>query len=156
MDHFIFNREVKKYISKYKPILDIPKNSLCPELFSFTDFNPPVMHESARMQILRDMEEIAPYVMVRDFYATGLAFVPSDQPSKTADIHVNIEFNNNKNDTIAYSKAVYIAKKLGGRLLNGTRHKVFYRLFSKPVDTRVLAAKYDILNNKWVKIPSSK
>jgi hypothetical protein len=156
MQPLIFNQEVQKYISKHKPILDIPKNSLCPELFSFTDFNPPAMLESARMQILRDVEQIAPYVIVRDFYATGMAFVPSDEPSKTADIHINIEFSDNKNDTISYSKAVYVAKKLSGHLIPGTRHKVIYRLFSKPVDTRVLLAKYDVLNNKWIKIPSSK
>lgn len=156
MPSLLFNTEVDKYLAKYNNILDIPKNSLCPLLFSFTESNPPALHESIRMQILRDIEQIAPYVIIRDFYATGLAFVPSERPDTTVPIYINIEFSNNKNDTISYSKAVYVAKKLSGHMLDRTTHKVIYRLFSKPVDTRVLLAKYDVMNNKWVKFSNSK
>ena len=156
MSSLLFDKGVEKYISKYRNILDIPKNSLCPALFAFTDFNPPAMHASVRMQILRNIEEIAPYIIVRDFYATGKAFIPSENPDPNADIFVNIEFSDNKGDQINNSRALFLAKKLSGHLLDRTQHKVYYRLFSKPVDPHVLQAKYDVLNDKWMKIPSSR
>lgn len=155
MTRLLFNKGVEKYISKYRPLLDIPKNSLCTQLFAFPESTPPIMHESVRMQILRDVEQIAPYVIVRDFYATGLAFIPNATPDKTSNIIVNIEFSDNRNDVVSNSRAFNVAKKLSGRYIDRTQHRVFYKLYSKPVDLRVVTSKYDVLNNRWIKLPSS-
>lgn len=165
-----FDTMVSNYIRKNTDVLNIPKNSLCTDLFSFREGTPPALIESVRLHILNDIERIAPYIRVLKYYITGDCLVPKELPDNKCDVNVIIEFAGYKEDNISYQRAYDMCKKLSSssstvnksthnkhqtnkRYLDRTRHEIFYHLYDKAISPVQLKGIYDILNNKWVKVP---
>lgn len=148
-----FDDMVDQYIKKNSDVLDIPKNSLCQYLFSFQEGTPPVLLESVRLQLLNGVERIAPYIKVNKYFLTGECLKPSSTPNHNCDVTIIIEFSNYNDDVTSQFRAYNIAKKLNGKFIDRTQHKVFYHLYDKPVNIRNVSGAYDILGNKWIKVP---
>jgi len=148
-----FDDIVDTYISKNSDVLNIPKNSLCPYLFSFQEGTPPVLLESVRLQLLNDTERIAPYIKVQKYFLTGECLQPTTDPSKTCDLSVVLSFTSYEKDTTTQYKAYEMCKKLSGKYVDRTQHKVYYYMYDTPISINNLEGAFDILNNKWVKVP---
>lgn len=148
-----FDDIVDTYINKNSDVLNIPKNSLCPYLFSFQEGTPPVLLESVRLQLLNGMERIGPYIKVLKYLLTGECLHPSSDPSKTSDVSVVISFAAYTNDSTTQYKAYQMSKKLSGQYVDRTQHKVYYYLYDTPLNISNLDSAFDILNNKWLKVP---
>lgn len=148
-----FDDIVDKYIQKNSDVLDIPKNSLCPNLFSFQEGTPPVLLESVRLQLLNGIERIAPYVKVRKYYLTGEVLQSTSQPNKHSDVIVMMEYSNYNDDPTSQHRAFEQTKKLNGQFIDRTLHKVYYRLYNSMISLSDINGAYDILANKWIKVP---
>jgi hypothetical protein len=167
-----FDDMVSKYIAKNGNVLDIPKNppSLCTDLFSFQEGTPPVLKESIRLHILSDIERIAPYIKILNFYITGKCLQPISNPDKQCNVNVVIEFANYNDDETSHRRAYIMAQKLSSsntrthpskrdkhesnkRYLGDTQHEIFYHLYNKTLSQSNLAGIYDVFKNKWIKVP---
>jgi len=113
-----FDDIVDKYIQKNSDVLDIPKNSLCPNLFSFQEGTPPVLLESVRLQLLNGVERIAPYIKVRNYFLTGECIVPTSTVDNSCDVVVLIEFANYNDDITSQHRAYEQTKKLNGQFID--------------------------------------
>lgn len=148
-----FDDIVDKYIQKNSDVLNIPKNSLCTQLFTFREGTPPVLLESVRLQLLNGVERIAPYIKVRKFYLTGESLVPSSTVSAYSDVIIILEYADFNGDYTSQHRAFEQTKKLNGQYIDRTQHKVFYRMYEKHISINDLNGAYDIMNNKWIKVP---
>jgi len=148
-----FDDIVDRYIQKNSDVLDIPKNSLCPSLFSFQEGTPPVLLESVRLQLLNGVERIAPYIQVQKYFLTGECLIPSSNIDPHSDVIILIQFANYNDDITSQHRSFEQTKKLNGQFINRTQHKVYYRLYSSPISINDINGSYDILANKWIKVP---
>jgi len=148
-----FDDIVDKYIQKNSDVLNIPKNSLCSDLFSFQEGTPPVLLESVRLQLLNGVERIAPYIKVRNYFLTGESIVPTSTINNNSDVVVLIEFANYNDDITSQHRAYEQTKKLNGQFIDRTQHKVYYRMYSSIVSRDSINGAYDILGNRWIKVP---
>lgn len=148
-----FDDIVDTYIKKNADVLNIPKNSLCPYLFSFQEGTPPVLLESVRLHILNDIEKIAPYILVQKYLLTGECLQPTMSPDKTSDVNIVISFSNYNDDVTSQHRAYEMSKKFSGKFVDRTQHKVFYYLYDTPISINNLKGAFDILSNKWLKVP---
>ena len=148
-----FDDTVDQYIRKNTDVLNIPKNSLCQYLFSFQEGTPPVLHETVRLQLLNGIERIAPYIKVNRYVLTGEAINPSSHPAHNSDVTICIDFANYNDDVTSQTRAYNMAKKLSGQFIDRTQHKVYYHLYDNHININNLNGAYDILANKWIKVP---
>jgi|LauGreDrversion4_2_1035121.scaffolds.fasta_scaffold290631_2 hypothetical protein len=148
-----FDDIVDRYINRNSDVLNIPKNSLCPDLFSFNEGTPPVLLETVRLHILNDIERIAPYIKINSYYLTGECLIPSSEPSRTCDLTMCIEFASYNDDVTSHMRAFHLLKKLNARYIDRTQHKIYYHMYSEPVSIHDLRSAYDVLRNKWMKVP---
>ena len=149
-----FDDIVDKYIQKNSDVLDIPKNSLCPDLFSFQEGTPPVLLESVRLQLLNGVERIAPYIKVRKYFLTGECIAPTSSPDKHSDVYIFIEYTSYSEDLTSQHRAFEQTKKLNGQYIDRTQHRVYYRLYKDMIGINNVNGAYDILANKWIKVPT--
>lgn len=148
-----FDDTVDQYIRKNTDVLNIPKNSLCQYLFSFQEGTPPVLHESVRLQLLNGIERIAPYIKVNKYFLTGECITPQTLPAHDSDVTMYISFANYNDDVTSQHQAYRMAKKLSGEYIDRTQHKVYYHLYDKQFSLNDVNGAYDILGNKWIKVP---
>ena len=149
-----FNDVVDSYLKKNSDVLDIPKNSLCPYLFSFKEGTPPVLLESVRLQLLSDLERVAPYVKILKYYLTGESLVPRSDVDSKSDVAIAIEFANYNDDVTSQYRAYSMCKKLSDKYIDRTQHKVYYYLYEGSLNLRDMSGAYDFLNNRWIKVPA--
>lgn len=148
-----FDDIVDTYIKKNSDVLDIPKNSLSPGLFSFREGTPPVLLESVRLHLLNDLERVAPYIKVLKYYITGESIVPTANVDPKSSVTVAIEFANYNDDVTSQHRAYSMCKKLSDKYIDRTQHKVYYFLYEGALKLTDMNGAYDFLSNKWIKVP---
>lgn len=149
-----FDDMVNTYIKKNADVLNIPKHSLCTQLFSFEEGTPPVLLESVRLQLLNDIERISPYIKVLRFYLTGETIAPTSIINPKSDVSVAIGFANYNNDITSQHRAYSMTKKLSNKYIDRSQHKVFYYLYEGDLNLNNLNGAFDIVANKWIKVPA--
>lgn len=148
-----FDAMVDTYIRKNSDVLNIPKNSLSVQLFSFQEGTPPVLLESVRLQLLNDIEKIAPYVKVLKYYLTGESIVPTSTINPRSEVSVVVEYANYNDDPTSHQRAYEITKKLNNKFVDRSLHKVYYYLYEGSSNLNDMNGAYDILNNRWIRVP---
>lgn len=149
-----FDDIVDTYIKKNTDVLNIPKNSLCPNLFSFQEGTPPVLLESVRLQILNCIERISPYIKIQRWYLTGECIKPSSTPNDSCEVSVVISFASYSDDNTTEQRAYEMCRKLSGSYVDRTQHKLYFYMYDTPLSISNLDGAYDVLTNKWVKVPN--
>ena len=148
-----FDKIVDTYIKKNTDVLNIPKNSLCQYLFSFQEGTPPVLLESVRLQILNCIERIAPYIKIQNWCLTGECLKPTEDPSDKCEVSVVISFTDYNKDGTNTQRAYEMCRKLSGSYIDRTRHKLYFYMYDVPLNISNLDGVYDVLTNKWIKVP---
>ena len=148
-----FDDIVDTYVRKNSDILVIPKNSLSPGLFSVREGTPAVLLESVRLQLLNDIERIAPYIKVLKYYLTGESIVPTANVDTKSSVTVAIEFANYNDDITSQHRAYSMCKKLSDKYIDRTQHKVYYFLYEGTLRLTDMNGAYDFLGNRWIKVP---
>ena len=145
---------VDGYIKKNMDVLNIPKNSLCADLFSFQEGTPPVLLETVRLQILNCIERIAPYIKIQNWCLTGECLKPTSAPDKKCELSIVISFVPYKGDTTSHHRAYDMCKKLSGSYVDRSLHKLYFYMYETPLNISNLDGAYDVLINKWIKVPN--
>lgn len=140
----------KKYVTLKESIVDIPRDTLDPTVFSFPTNGLPVLQSSIKKQILKDIDSINNVVPVKNFFMIGS--ILTKRYDKESDIDVNVEIDNVDEDIISSNEVLGLAKKLNGKLAAGTTHPINYYITHNEYDLNKTDAAYDILNHKWLKI----
>lgn len=147
-----FDDMVDTYIKKNADVLNIPKHSLCTQLFSFEEGTPPVLLESVRLQLLNDIERIAPYVKILKYYLTGESIVPTSTVNSKSDVTIVVEYANYNDDVTSQHRAYEMTKKLSDKYIDRSLHKVYYYLYEGSSNLNDMNGAYDILGNRWIKV----
>ena len=136
-------------------VVDIPKNSLDPDVFDFFDDRLPVLKTGIKYQIAKDVDAIEEYIRIRKFNIVGS--ILTRQYTKNSDIDVTIEVNEKDSNDMLESKVVKFVHKLNGKLAVGTTHPINYYIYvsDDELDPYKYDAIYDVINDKWIKQPKN-
>lgn len=146
MKHFI---PFRHYYLK-ESVIDIPRDSLDPTVFSFPDGGQPILQSVIKKQIQKDVERINAIFPVRRFYIIGSIVTHRYNISSDIDVNVEIE-DQGKKDDISMEAILRVAKSLNGKLAIGTTHPINYYLIQHEYDLDKTDAAYDVMNEKWLK-----
>ena len=131
-------------------VIDIPRNSLDPAVFQFTDDMHPILQPLIKTQILKDIDAINRVIPIQNFYIIGS--ILSKNYNKNSDIDVNIEVNKNVEQS-DISNAHHIIRRINGQLAAGTTHPINYYIMQGKYDIEKTSAAYDIASERWIKEP---
>ena len=133
-------------------VLDIPRNTLDPQVFHFEDGKQPILNPAIKKQILADITNFEALISIKHVYMVGSILTKTY--SANSDIDVNIGIYREDVDDLMQGKLSLIVKMLNGRMAVGTIHPInYYLLFNEP-DPERFDAIYDIANERWIKEPT--
>lgn len=145
MKHFI---PFRHYYLK-ESVVDIPRNSLDPTVFTFPEGSRPILQSVIKAQIQKDIERINAIFPVRRFYIIGS--IVTHRYNISSDIDVNVEIEDQANQDISMEAILRVVKSLNGKLAIGTTHPINYYLIQHDYDLDKTDAAYDVANEKWLK-----
>lgn len=145
MKHFI---PFRSYYLK-ESVVDIPRNSLDPTVFTFPEGGHPILQSAIKAQIQKDIERINAIFPVRRFYIIGS--IVTHRYNINSDIDVNVEIEDQANQDISMEAILRVVKSLNGKLAIGTTHPINYYLIQHNYDLDKTDAAYDVANEKWLK-----
>ena len=147
-----FERAINRAILITEAVVDIPRDTLDPQVFQFFDGEgTPILRDGIKAQILQDIQALASVVPVVNFYITG-DILTHDWTPKTS-IDVNVETDPEAIDSISVAEVLFNLRRLNGRLAIGTQHPINYYIIPDDVDYDSLDAVYDIANERWARLP---
>lgn len=147
MKHFI---PFRSYYLK-ESVIDIPRNSLDPTVFSFPEGDKPILQSVIRKQIQRDVERINGVYPVKKYYIIGSIVTHRYNISSDIDVNVEIEYQGHKEEEVSMEALLRVVKSLSGKLAVGTTHPINYYLMQEEYDLDKTDAAYDVANDKWLK-----
>jgi predicted nucleotidyltransferase len=132
-------------------LIDIPRNSLDPAVFTFPDGHLPVMNTAIKSQIIADIQKIEDVLIVNKFFVIGSILTPQYNPR--TDIDVNVEVDEQVMRNLSQEHLMSLIKLLNGKLAVGTQHPINYFLVPGEYDLDKTDAAYDVANEVWIKEP---
>lgn len=139
----------KDYIKE--SVIDIPRDTLSPNVFSFPSMGQPKIQSSIKKQIIRDVSKISNIIPVNQFYIIGS--ILTRRYNDDSDIDVNVELESNGAADEVFSNLVSkVVDKMNGKLAAGTTHPINYYLMRSEYDLDNTDAAYDVMNDRWLKI----
>ena len=133
-------------------IVDIPRDTLDPKVFSFPENGQPVLQTAVKKQIMTDLTKIDNIIPVKNFYIIGS--ILTKRWNDDSDIDVNVEIEDRGKEDEQFSEIVMrITKKMNGKLATGTSHPINYYVMREEYDVDKTDGAYDVMNHKWLKIP---
>jgi predicted nucleotidyltransferase len=140
----------KKFITE--SVVDIPRNTLDPTVFSFPESGLPVLQSAIKEQIIRDIQRLSSIFPISDFYIIGS--ILTRRYNENSDIDVNVELDSRGIiDELSTNTILKALKRVNGKLATGTTHPINYYIMREEYDLDKTDAAYDVLSDKWIKIP---
>ena len=140
----------KNYIKE--SVVDIPRNTLDPTVFSFPESGQPVLQSAIKDQIMEDIRRLGSVFPIKDFYIIGS--ILTRRYNEDSDIDVNVELDTHGiTDEMATDSILRILKKVNGKLATGTTHPINYYIMRREYDLNKTDAAYDVLSDRWIKTP---
>lgn len=143
-DTVIFNKLKESVVSLSKFDLD-------PGVFNSKENGSPVLRDSIKVQILKDIDQIRNVAAVVRFYMVGSILTTNYDNS--SDIDVTVEIDSHSIDNISTATLMHTIKNLNGKLASDTLHPINYYIITHELNDDKYDAVYDIINDKWLKIP---
>jgi len=133
-------------------VIDLPRNSLDPDVFMFQDGQQPILNPAIKRQIVENIHEIEGACRLKDFYMVGSILTKTY--THDSDIDITIEVEKGDVDDITEVNLLTVIKRLNGRLAISTTHPInyYFELTDEPIDYRFDAI-YDVINERWRKEP---
>lgn len=132
-------------------VVDLARDSLDNTVFQFPEMGLPILHDSIKVQVLNDVDQIRKVIPVVNFYIIGS--ILTKNYTNNCDIDVTVQVEAELVDDIATAELMHTIKILNGKLAAGTTHPINYYVITHEYDTDKADAVYDVVNNKWIKTP---
>lgn len=133
-------------------IVNISRDTLDPTVFqTFDDGGLPIFREGIKKQIITDINLIDGVVPVVNFFAIG-SILTKNYDERT-DIDINVQVDAEISDSVSTAEVLHVLKNINGKLAVGTTHPVNYFIVTQDYDLDKTEAAYDVVNEKWLKIP---
>jgi hypothetical protein len=145
----IFDKFV--YDSLFESVGTIGRDDLDPAVFHFNSEGIPILRDSIRVQILKNIDEIRHILPVIDFFLVGAILSRDYERSTPLDISVQVD--SQLVDSISVADMLHLLKYLNGHMAADTMHPINYYITTQDFDDVRVDAVYDILNNRWLKSP---
>ena len=146
-----FDRMV--YTKLRESVLTLAKDELDPVIFQPNDEGTPTLRENIRIQILKDIDEIRKVLPVVNFYIIG-SILTKNYDVRT-DIDVSVQIDAQQVDSISTADIMHLLTNLNGRMAGETAHPINYYVVLEDFDDTKVDAAYDIVNDKWLKLPKA-
>ncbi|MDD4110043.1 MAG: hypothetical protein PHS54_00655 [Clostridia bacterium] len=143
-DNIIFN-------NLQESLVNISRDELDSTVFQFKEDGTPILRDSIKIQILKDIDEIRNIMPVVAFYIVG-DILTKNYTEKT-DIDIPVQVDKQLIDSISTADIMHLLKYLNGRLAADTQHAINYYIITYDFDSSKSSAVYDIVNEKWIKPP---
>ncbi len=134
-------------------VVTLSKDDLDPVVFQPNDEGTPTLREPIRVQILNDIDQIRKVMPVVNFYLIG-SILTKNYDLRT-DIDVSVQVDPQEIDSIATADIMHLLKNLNGRFAGETAHPINYYIVLDDFDDSKVDAAYDIVNDKWLKLPKA-
>lgn len=144
-----FDRYIYSFLNE--SVVDIPRNSLDPSVFEFSDSNAPILHPLIKTQIAQDIEEIARVIPVTRYFIVGSILTKNYTSNSDLDVNVEVDPPSNRVPTEIFD----IVKQINGKLAGGTTHPINYYIMEENYDLDKTEAAYDVANEVWIKEPKN-
>ncbi len=143
-DNFVYGRLVES-------VGTIGRDDLDPAVFQPNAEGTPVLRDSVRIQILRDIDEIRYILPVTTFFMIGDILTRNYE--RTTPIDISVQVDTQLVDSISVADMLHLLKRLNGRLAADTMHPINYYITTQDFDDTQVEAVYDIVNMRWLKAP---
>lgn len=143
-DNFVYRRLTES-------VSTIGRDDLDPAVFQPNAEGIPVLRDSVRIQILKDIDEIRYILPVTTFFMVGDILTRNYERSTPIDISVQVDTQ--LVDSISVADMLHLLKRLNGRMAADTMHPINYYITTQDFDDTQVEAVYDIVNTKWLKAP---
>lgn len=130
----------------------IPRESLSPSIFQFfDDGRPPILHDSIKFQIGKDLSSLGEVAPITDAHMVGELLTPYFADNSNIEIYVSVDPE--AIDNLATAGIFWNLKRLQGKYAVGTTHKIYYFMRTQEIDLNQVDAAYDVINERWLKRP---
>lgn len=143
-DNFVYRRLTES-------VSTIGRDDLDPAVFQPNAEGIPVLRDSVRIQILKDIDEIRYILPVTTFFMVGDILTRNYERSTPIDISVQVDTQ--LVDSISVADMLHLLKRLNGRMAADTMHPINYYITTQDFDDTQVEAVYDIVNTRWLKAP---
>lgn len=143
-DNFVYRRLTES-------VSTIGRDDLDPAVFQPNAEGIPVLRDSVRIQILKDIDEIRYILPVTTFFMVGDILTRNYERSTPIDISVQVDTQ--LVDSISVADMLHLLKRLNGRMAADTMHPINYYITTQDFDDTQVEAVYDIINARWLKAP---
>lgn len=143
-DNFVYRRLAES-------VSTIGRDDLDPAVFQPNAEGVPVLRDSVRIQILKDIDEIRYILPVTTFFMIGDILTRNYERSTPIDISVQVDTQ--LVDSISVADMLHLLKRLNGRMAADTMHPINYYITTQDFDDTQVEAVYDIVNMRWLKAP---
>ena len=118
----------------------------------------PVLNDLVRDHILVDIEslnctDIQNTRRVMDYVMVGDCLKPFFTIKENAPIDIVVYYNFDESSDMLHARLDKTLKNINGRLIPGTRRKVFYHIRNEPIHLENYTQVYHPFTNKWIKGP---
>lgn len=132
-------------------VIDLPRNSLDPDIFEFPEVGMPIMHPHIKKQIRIGVEAINELVRVNNYYVIGSILTPRWKPN--TDIDVNVEIDPDDITEVNVETLFIGLQRINGKLATGTMHPINFYIVKGEYNLDKTSAAYDTELEKWLKKP---
>ncbi len=143
-DNFVYRRLTES-------VSTIGRDDLDPAVFQPNAEGIPILRDSVRIQILKDIDEIRYILPVTTFFMVGDILTRNYERSTPIDISVQVDTQ--LVDSISVADMLHLLKRLNGRMAADTMHPINYYITTQDFDDTQVEAVYDIINTRWLKAP---
>lgn len=143
-DNFVYRRLTES-------VSTIGRDDLDPAVFQPNAEGIPILRDSVRIQILKDIDEIRYILPVTTFFMVGDMLTRNYERSTPIDISVQVDTQ--LVDSISVADMLHLLKRLNGRMAADTMHPINYYITTQDFDDTQVEAVYDIINTRWLKAP---
>jgi predicted nucleotidyltransferase len=134
-------------------VVTLSKDELDPSVFTFKVDGLPILRDSIKIQILKDVDEIRSVLPVVNFFLIGS--ILTKNYTDTCDMDITVQVDEQLVDSISTAEIMHLLHNLNGRLAADTRHPLNYYIITHEYNESKAEAIYDIVNEKWTKVPKN-
>ena len=134
-------------------VTNLSKDDLDPTVFQARPDGLPILRDSIKIQILKDIDEIRAVLPVVRFFIIGS--ILTKNYDHVTDLDVSVQVDEQLVDSIAVAEVMYLLKRLNGRMASDTTHPINYYIVTEEYDESKAEAIYDVVNDRWIKEPKT-